>query len=104
MIYDQCRKELVMSRERAKAFIQQVNASDTLQHRIIELNGDLNGLLQIAAEHGYSFTADDWSAIIDALVTGELDEADLEHVVGGVAFNPAAPSPVPIPYPNWWPK
>ena len=91
-----------MSQERAQAFLQQVDQSETLQRSVLALHDDLNGLLALAAGLGFHFNAEEWRSVTETMKSGELSESDLATASGGLAKTPASPSPIPIPYPNRW--
>ncbi len=69
-----------MSSESFKAFMAKVDGDQALREKLRTAGGDAGVSAQALAEfakgHGYSFTAED--------VTGELSDADLQGVAGGI--------------------
>jgi predicted ribosomally synthesized peptide with nif11-like leader len=79
-----------MSANTIQAFVQAVNKDSQLQGRVAALNGNVEGLVKLAADAGYSFTAQDWRTA----VSGELSEGDLDTVSGGDAVLQERPQPL----------
>jgi predicted ribosomally synthesized peptide with nif11-like leader len=75
-----------MSQEMALAFIDQVNHDLKLQTKLVTQTGNVQGLINVAAEAGYPFTAQDWWAVVKTAYSHEMDEAELEAVVGAGSF------------------
>lgn len=74
-----------MSYESALLFIRKVSKEPELKKKIRNLQ-DLAALHRLAEENGYSFTSEEFLLSMRGLVTGELNESDLEQVSGG--FSP----------------
>src|SRR5579859_1866194 len=75
-----------MSQQTATSFIQKVYADEALRNQVIALGQNTNGLLQLAASQGFTFSADDFQAAVRAAGYGggeELSEAELANVAGG---------------------
>ena len=71
-----------MSQEMALAFIDQVNHDLKLQTKLVTQTGNVQGLISVASEAGYPFTAQDWWAVVRTAYSHEMDEEELEAVVG----------------------
>jgi predicted ribosomally synthesized peptide with nif11-like leader len=71
-----------MSQEMALAFIEEVNRDSRLQTKLITQTGNMQGLIRVAAEAGYRFTTEDWRAVIRRAASHEMNEDELELVVG----------------------
>src|SRR4051812_26739435 len=78
----------MMSQEQAMAFIQRVNQDEPLRSRIGGLSSNLNALLAVAAETGYTFTAAEWGTAIQQAQSEQLSESDLDGVAGGATAAP----------------
>jgi len=75
-----------MSKANAVQFIHKVGGDPALQQQIKGLNGNMPGLLSIAAKAGFNFTGDDWNnAVIEIAdsMMGELSQEELDQVAGG---------------------
>lgn len=75
-----------MSQPIAVDFIRKVQADESLRADVIALGQDMDGLVALGAQHGYSFSAEDLQAAINAsgyAGEGELSEDQLEAVAGG---------------------
>jgi predicted ribosomally synthesized peptide with nif11-like leader len=73
----------MMSQEQAMAFIQRVNQDEPLRNKISGLANNLNALLTLAGETGYTFTAVEWNAAIQQVPGEQLSESELDSVAGG---------------------
>ena len=74
-----------MSREMAQTFIQKVAADAAFRSKFAGVGNDMSALLAAADQAGYSFTADEYRATLAEMV-GELSDADLQSVNGGIAI------------------
>ena len=65
-----------MSKQIALDFIHRVNADDGLRSKIKEVEGNLDGLMDVAANAGFAFNEADWNAAVAEIasinVTGGL--------------------------------
>lgn len=80
-----------MSIENAKAFYEKVKGDQSLQQTIVELvkekPAELESIIiKVAGENGFQFTKEQLQTVIAETTpeTGELNEAELETVAGGV--------------------
>jgi len=71
-----------MSEENAIKFLNQIEEDSTLRQRVQTL-GNQEGLLKVAQESGYSFTAEEMKAVTEKINSDELNEQELEAVAGG---------------------
>jgi predicted ribosomally synthesized peptide with nif11-like leader len=78
-----------MSKINASNFIQKMNSDVTLQHKLEKL-GDIESLVNFAAQQGYIFSAQDWHEAVESSL-GELDEDALDQVAGGINPQPLPP-------------
>ena len=65
-----------MSKENLKLFLEKVSQSEELKNRIGK-NNEVNNLIDVGAEHGFLFSAEDFED------TAELTDYELDQVVGG---------------------
>ena len=73
-----------MSIEQADAFRTFVNENESVQQQIRQASADGGpSLSDLAAKHGYEFTAEEAQSSWNAAQEGELSEFDLEMVAGG---------------------
>jgi len=75
-----------MSQQIAGEFIQKVQTDEALRAEIIALGQDMDGVVALGAQHGYSFSAADLQAAISSsgyASEGELSDEQLEAVAGG---------------------
>ena len=73
-----------MSIDQANAFRTFVNENESVQEQIKgAASDDSFSLVALAAEHGYTFTAEDAQSAWDAAQEGELSDFELEVVSGG---------------------
>jgi Nif11 domain len=90
-----------MSQDAASQFVGALLRSAELQKQLHELNLDLQAnqttLVETGAKAGYTFTFDDWTAVIERVgvrlekasaSASELSEQELEGVAGGAASGP----------------
>src|SRR5450432_777942 len=76
-------KEDKMSEQNAMTFIQRLEGNETLQNQVKTLTpGDSSGLLTLASEMGFEFTAQELKSVMDQ--AGELNEEQLDQVAGGI--------------------
>lgn len=80
--------ELSMSRTIVLAFVQKLDNDAGLHQKAIALQGDVDGLVRLAAQAGYTFTAQDWQEA--QREPGELSEDDLNNVAGGAGSRASA--------------
>ena len=76
-----------MSKQNALLFIHKVSGNTDLQDQLKAISGNADALCKIGAEAGYAFSVDDWNAATADIVAnryGELSEADMGGVVGGI--------------------
>lgn len=74
-----------MTTESVLQFVKKVGASPNLQQQLDSLNGDLDGLVKLAAQAGNEFTPNQWMETVTALRAGdELNGEQMNQVVGGV--------------------
>jgi predicted ribosomally synthesized peptide with nif11-like leader len=72
-----------MSVKTVLAFIHKVNEDEHLYMAVKRLNTiDISSLMQVATDAGYSFSLDDWKDAVSHII-GELNDSDLDQVVGG---------------------
>ena len=77
-----------MAIEQANAFRTFVNENESVQDQIREAasaKDESFSLISLAAEHGYSFTAEEAASAWEPGQRGELSDFELEMVAGGVA-------------------
>src|SRR5262249_30546744 len=79
------RRSSAMSRELAQSFIAKVNADADFKGKFAGYGDDVSALLAAAGQVGYSFTAEEYRAAL-AEMAGELSDADLQSVNGGIAI------------------
>ena|SRR5579859_5852352 len=72
-----------MSAQNVIAFVNKVNGDHSLQAQVASLSDGVASLVQFAAEAGFTFTADEWNAMVAAATDG-LNEGDLSQVSGGL--------------------
>ncbi|HLY26566.1 MAG TPA: Nif11-like leader peptide family RiPP precursor [Aggregatilineales bacterium] len=72
-----------MSAQNVIAFVNKVNGDRSLQTRVAGLADGIGSLVQFAAESGFTFTADEWNAVVEASAE-TLSEDDLGQVSGGL--------------------
>ena len=65
-----------MSKENLKLFLEKVSQSEELKARIGKDN-EVNTLIDVGAEHGFLFSAEDFEE------TAELTDDELDQVAGG---------------------
>ncbi|NWJ46627.1 MAG: Nif11-like leader peptide family natural product precursor [Chloroflexi bacterium] len=70
-----------MSKINVTAFIQKMNSEVTLQHKLENL-GDIESLVNFAAQQGYVFSSQDWYDTVESS-DGELDDNSLDQITGG---------------------
>ena len=78
-----------MSIEQANAFRTFVNENESVQDQIREAasaKDESFSLISLAAEQGYSFTAEEASSAWEPGQVGELSDFELEMVSGGALF------------------
>lgn len=64
------------------AFVNTLQGSPDLLARV---NGqEAPGIVKIASNIGFKFTADEWTATMNSLQDGELSEDDLDKAAGGI--------------------
>jgi len=86
-----------MSTENAKSFLQTLGTDVTLQERFT--NADQSGRMQLAAEMGLEFSSEELATALNGSLVrsdGELSNAELSSVAGGIGFTPPV-APVSIP-------
>src|SRR5258708_2898610 len=79
-------QEVDVSKVTAIHFIHKVGGDPALQQQIVAVEGNMAGLLGIAAKAGFNFTGEDWnSAVIELAdsMMGELSDEELNNVAGG---------------------
>jgi predicted ribosomally synthesized peptide with nif11-like leader len=77
---------MTMTKQDVLQFLSEIRGNEELQAKLHAVSSDLESLLRVANEAGYSFTAAEFiSATVDSVVaTGvELSPAELEEVAGG---------------------
>jgi predicted ribosomally synthesized peptide with nif11-like leader len=75
-----------MSKATAIQFIHKVGGDPAMQQQIRGVEGNIAGLIGIAAKDGYSFTGDEWNTAVAELadsMMGEISDEDLNNVAGG---------------------
>ena len=73
-----------MSIDQANAFRTFVNENESVQEQIKGAGSEESfSLVALAAEHGYTFTAEEAQSAWDAAQEGELSDFELEVVSGG---------------------
>jgi len=83
-----------MTTESVLQFVGKVGEVAKLQQQVDGLNGDLDGLVKLAAETGCKFTPQEWIATVSALRDGsELSVDALQAVVGGTVNTGASYAP-----------
>jgi len=78
-----------MSQENAQKFLDATQQDSALQAQIQNLdtaNGS-EAIVQFARTLGFDFTLEELQSALAARSSGTLDDATLEHVVGGGAFD-----------------
>jgi predicted ribosomally synthesized peptide with nif11-like leader len=70
-----------MFNKTALSFIDKLNEDSDLQKRLI--GADVNTLVKVAGEKGYSFSANQWQETINSLYAAELSDEELGQVAGG---------------------
>ncbi len=74
-----------MSKENVEAFILKVEADPVLKERVpLALAAQLGGLIKLATELGLPFTEAEFKAAVQTRPAGELDDAALGKVAGGM--------------------
>ncbi|HLY25606.1 MAG TPA: Nif11-like leader peptide family RiPP precursor [Aggregatilineales bacterium] len=64
------------------AFVNSLQGSPDLLARV---NGqEASGVVKIATNVGFKFSADEWTATMNSLQEGELSEDDLDKAAGGI--------------------
>ena len=66
------------------AFISRVNEDSKLQSKLVTITGNVEGLRKVAADAGFQFTTQEWRAAAISAFSGELDDAELEQMAGGI--------------------
>ncbi len=78
-----------MSIEQLSAFGMRVQEDEALRAEIADLGQDSAGIVAVAQREGFDFTEaelNDYLQTSASRIGAELDEADLEQVVGGGAY------------------
>ena len=78
-----------MSQTQLIAFGEKVQSDESLRKEIVQLGQDSAGIVAAAQREGFDFTEMELNAYLQALASEsnmELDEADLEQVVGGGGY------------------
>lgn len=95
-----------MSKENVKAFYELAAKEEGVRNKLVELFKPYEGkelseeekiqvtealMIPVAAEHGLSFTKEEWLAFVEETTAsmpnqGELSEDELESVAGGFGF------------------
>jgi predicted ribosomally synthesized peptide with nif11-like leader len=76
-----------MSKQTALDFIHRVNDDAGLRTKIKGVDGNLDGLMEIAANAGFAFNEADWNAAVAEVASHtsrELSNAELANVAGGL--------------------
>ena len=75
-----------MTVEQAKLFLDALKTDAALQQKVRDANAAYvaQALLPVAKEAGYDFTAEELQSLQNP--DGELNDADLERVAGGIAL------------------
>ncbi len=79
-----------MSKEQAVAFGKKVNGDAALRAEVRELGRDVDGIVDLGAREGFTFTKEELHAAVKdrmAREGEELNEADLENVAGGTVYH-----------------
>lgn len=96
-----------MSVEVVSQFLKQAFEDETILEEIakaIEAGGDREGVVQVAAKHGYQFTPEELGSSIEEMSAAEakirqqateLDDSDLDAVAGGNEALPTIPLRTP---------
>ena len=82
-----------MSNEQLMAFSKKVQSDASLREEIAQLGQDAAGIVAAAKREGFHFTEAELDAYLQAAASEsgiELDEADLEQVVGGGKWDTAS--------------
>jgi len=80
-----------MSRQSVISFLGKLDGDANMQAQVKNLEGDLPGLIGLAAKAGFVFTPEDWNGTIADLAakaSGALEDGDLEKVAGGLIGPP----------------
>ena len=75
-----------MSTQTALDFIHRVNDDAGLRTKIKGVEGNLDGLMDIAANAGFAFNQEDWNAAVAEMASDTsraLSDAELANVTGG---------------------
>jgi predicted ribosomally synthesized peptide with nif11-like leader len=96
-----------MSFESANEFYQRLATDDEFRNQLENVSSD-DRMTTIQAA-GYDFTREEWETVVNGAISsiqaeGELSEADLETVAGGLRIfpmygGPTIPRPFPFPFP-----
>jgi predicted ribosomally synthesized peptide with nif11-like leader len=77
-----------MSKQTALEFIHRVNDDAGLRTKIKGVDGNLDGLMHIAADAGFAFNEADWNAAVAEMASDTsraLSNAELANVAGGLS-------------------
>ena len=80
-----------MSRQMVISFLGKLDGDASMQAQVKNLEGDLPGLIGLAARAGFVFAPEDWNGTIADLAakaSGALEDRDLEKVAGGAVGPP----------------
>jgi predicted ribosomally synthesized peptide with nif11-like leader len=67
-----------------------------LLEAVKESSGSLSNVVQVAAQHGYSFTVEEANDYLSSNAGAELDDAQLDAVAGGKHSSPPAATVVSV--------
>jgi predicted ribosomally synthesized peptide with nif11-like leader len=97
---------LAMSIENARAFYEKVKGDQSLQQKIGELAKETPAeteaiIIKVAGKNGFSFTLEEMKAVMKELTKnapnhGELSDAELEAVAGGVKGSDCITPVIPV--------
>ena len=69
-------------------FINKANVDSTLARQVRSLSSDdVAGVVRVAAQAGFAFTAEQWQHVATSVFSESISEADLDRVTGGANIN-----------------
>ena len=77
-----------MSQAEAEQFIGQIGASEALQGEVALLQGKgaLSKLVRLGADHGLTFTEEEYRAAVVAMTDGALSDESLDELLREAGF------------------
>jgi predicted ribosomally synthesized peptide with nif11-like leader len=87
-----------MSQENVTKFMEKANSDKAVMDKIEAAGGDIDAIVQVASDAGFTFTAQDFLEYARALPqpSKKLSESELEQVSGGYRMPPPMTQPYTV--------